>query len=218
MKWDKNKTRLKIYIITYIRKGGAYNMIKVNKNTFHKWIIVGITTFGMGLFIIFPFMSMSSLSYSVTLNFILMIWMSIGETLLIPELKSSYFKAHPIEEGGKIYKYLGIDLFRKFLVLIGWERSRKKETPIRKSLILLEYYEFRTRASEFGHGIIAIIIVFITLYVCVVYSIKETIWLISFNIFLNIYPMMLQRYNRPRVGRVIEKLKLKQAKLVYRNW
>jgi len=85
-------------------------------------------------------------------------------------------------------------------------------------LILLEYYEFRTRASEFGHGIIAIIIALITLYVFMVSSFDETIWLLVLNIFLNIYPMMLQRYNRPRVGRVIEKIKLKQAKLVYRNW
>ncbi|MBU3144359.1 hypothetical protein [Clostridium sp. CF012] len=163
-------------------------------------------------------MSMKSLSYSITLNVTLMIWMSIGETLLIPELKSSYFNSHPIEEEGKIYKCLGVDFFRKFLVLIGWERSRKKETPIRKSLILLEYYEFRTRASEFGHGIIAIIIALITLYVFMVYSFKETMWLIIINIFLNIYPMILQRYNRPRVLRVIKKLKLKQAKFVYRNW
>lgn len=193
-------------------------MIKVNKNTYHKWIIVLITSLGVVLFILFPFISMSSLLYSITLNFTLMLWMSVVETLLIPALKSSYFNTHPFEEEGKIYKYLGVDFFRKFLVLSGWERSRKKETPIRKSLILLEYYEYRTRASEFGHGIIAIIIASTTLYVLMVYSFKETKWLIIFNIFLNIYPMMLQRYNRPRVRRVIKKLKLKQAKLVYRNW
>ena len=186
-------------------------MIKVNKDTFFKWSIVLITTGGVGLFITFPFMSMSSISYSITLNFLLMIWMSIVETLLRPALKSSYFNSLPIEEEGKIYKYLGVHFFRKLLVLSGWERSRKKETPIRKSLILLEYYEYRTRASEFGHGIIAIIIAFITVYVCISYSFMETIWLIFLNIFLNIYPMIVQRYNRPRVRRVINKHKLKYS-------
>jgi len=184
-------------------------MVKVNKNTFIKWIIVLTTTCGIGFFILFPFMSMSSLLYSITLNFLLMIWMSIVETLLRPALKSSYFNSHPIEDEGKIYEYLGVNFFRKLLVLSGWERSRKKETPIRKSLILLEYYEYRTRTSEFGHVIIAIIIASITLYVCIVYSFKETIWLIFLNIFLNIYPIIVQRYNRPRVRRVINKHKLK---------
>jgi hypothetical protein len=193
-------------------------MIKVNKSTFFKWIVVLAATCGVGLFILFPLIKMSSLSYSILLNFTLMIWMSIAETLLIPELKSSYFNSNPFESEGKIYKYLGVDFFRKSLVLSGWEKSRKKETPIRKSLILLEYYEYRTRASEFGHTIIAIIVAIITLYVGMIYSFKESLWLIFLNIFLNIYPIMLQRYNRPRVRRVINKLKSRYYKVVYRNW
>lgn len=193
-------------------------MIKVNKNTFLKWIIVIITTCGVGLFIVFPFIRMNSLTYSIALNFILMIWMSISQTLLIPSLKSSYFESHSIEEGGKIYKYLGVHFFRKFLVLSGWERSRIKETPIKKSLILLEYYEYRTRTSEFGHAIIAIIIALISVYVFMAYSFRETIWLIVFNIGLNIYPIIVQRYNRPRVRRVIKKLKLKYSSVAYRKW
>ncbi|MGV8984051.1 glycosyl-4,4'-diaponeurosporenoate acyltransferase CrtO family protein [Clostridium sp.] len=140
------------------------------------------------------------------------------ETLLIPALKSPYFNSHPIEEEGEIYKYLGVHYFRKLLVISGWEKIRKKETPIRRSLTLLKYYEYRTRASEFGHGIIAIIIVLVTTYVGVAYSFKETIWLIFLNIFFNLYPIMAQRYNRPRVWRVIKKLKLKQSKFTYTNW
>jgi len=193
-------------------------MIKVNKNTFLKWIIVLTATCCVGLFILFPFMSMSSLLYSIALNFFLMIWMSIAETLLRPTLKSSYFNCHSFEEKGKIYKYFGVHFFRKLLVLSGWERSRKKENPIRKSMILLEYYEFRTRASEFGHTIIAIIIALISVYVCIEHSFKESIWLIFFNIFMNLYPIMVQRYNRPRVRRVIKKLKLQYPNFANKNW
>jgi len=197
-------------------------MIRVNKNTFIKWISVWMTTCGVVLFIIFPFISMGSLLYSIALNLSLMIWMSIVETLLIPELKSSYFNSHSIEMEGKIYKYIGVHLFRKLLVLSGWERSRKKENPIRRSLILLEYYEYRTRTSEFGHTIIAIINLFISVYVFKAYSYKDIIWLTFFNIFLNIYPITVQRYNRPRVRRAIKKLKLrlklKDSKIVYKNW
>ncbi|MBU3180198.1 glycosyl-4,4'-diaponeurosporenoate acyltransferase CrtO family protein [Clostridium psychrophilum] len=193
-------------------------MIKINKNTFVKWVIVLMTTVGVALIVLFPLISMSSLAYAIILNFLLMIWMSIVETLLIPELKSSYFNSQPIEMEGKIYKYIGVNFFRKLLVLSGWERSREKENPIRKSLIPLEYYEYRTRTSEFGHTIIAIIILIISIYVCMEHSFKNIIWLTFFNIFLNIYPITLQRYNRPRVLRVIKKLKLRDSKIVYKNW
>ena len=165
---------------------------------------------------------MKSLVYSILLNFLLMIWMSIVETLLKPELKSSYFNSFPIEREGRIYKYIGVHFFRKLLVVSGWERSRKKENPIRQSLNSLEYYEYRTRTSEFGHTIIAIIIFIISVYVCMTYSYKNILWLTFFNIFFNIYPITIQRYNRPRVRRVIKKLKikikLKDSKLVYKNW
>ena len=197
-------------------------MIKVNKNTFVKWIIVWMTTCGVVVFILFPFISISSLAYCIIINVLLIIWMSIVETLLQPELKSSYFNSHHIERKGKIYEYIGVHFFRKLLVLIGWERSRKKENPIKESLILLEYYEYRTRTSEFGHTIIAIIIFIISVYVCIKYSYKNILWLVFFNIFLNICPITIQRYNRPRVRRVIKKLKLKlklkDSKIVYKNW
>jgi hypothetical protein len=192
-------------------------MIKVNKSTLLKWIIVLTSTCGVILFVLFPYTYMGSVSYSITLNLLLMIWMSIAETLLRPELKASYFNSHPMEYEGKIYKYFGVHFFRKLLVLSGWERSRKKETPIRKSLIMLEYYEYRTRASEFGHRIIALIIAIISVYVCITYSFKDTIWLLSLNIFLNIYPIIVQRYNRPRVRRVIKKLKLRRPSFESRN-
>jgi hypothetical protein len=183
-------------------------MIQVKQNTFIECVIVVTATCGIASFILIPFISMDSLAYSFTLNFLLMIWMSIVQTLLRPELKLSYFNCHPIEDEGKIYKYLGVHFFRKLLVLSGWERSRKKETPIRKSLISLEYYEYRTRTSEFGHVIIAIIISMIIVYVSMAYSFMETIWLIFLNIFMNIYPIIVQRYNRPRVRRVINKHKI----------
>lgn len=183
-------------------------MIKVDQNRFLKWIIVFTATCGVGLFIIFPFMGMGSLSYSITVNFLLMIWISIVLSLLRPALKSAYYNSRSFEKEGKIYKHLGVDFYRKLLVVSGWERSRIKETPIRRSLDLLQYYEYRTRASEFGHGIIAIIIGFITLYVFIAYSFKEAIWLMLLNTFMNIYPIIVQRYNRPRVQRVIKKLEL----------
>lgn len=179
----------------------------MKQRIFLKRGIILIATCMVFLFIVFPFMKISSLSYAITINFLLMIWISLIELLLKPTLKSSYFDSKSIEREGKIYKYFGVHYYRKLLVISGWEKERKEKTPINKKLTALEYYEYRTRASEFGHGIIAIIIALISIYVFIAYSLKDTIWLVLLNIFLNIYPIIVQRYNRPRVQQVIEKLK-----------
>ncbi len=184
-------------------------MSKVAINIFFKWVIMIIATCMIITFLFFPFMRMNSLSYAITINFLLMIWISIVESVIRPELKSSYFDSKHFERDGKIYKYLGVHFYRKLLKISGWEKERKEKTPIIKKINALEYYEYRTRASEFGHGVIAIIIAIISIYVYRVYSLKETIALVLLNIFLNIYPIFVQRYNRPRVQRVIKKLKMK---------
>lgn len=181
-------------------------MGKYGSTMFKKWFIVIVSTCGVILFLQLPVWNITSLSFSITLNFLLMLWISIVEPILKPPLDSPLFNSFPFEKEGEIYKYLGVQFYRKLLVKSGWERKRKKEAPIRKSLDSLRFYEYKTRGSEFGHGIIAIIVMAITIYVCITYSVIEGMWLIATNVLLNVYPMIVQRYNRPRIRKVIKKL------------
>ncbi|WP_146153618.1 glycosyl-4,4'-diaponeurosporenoate acyltransferase CrtO family protein [Adhaeribacter arboris] len=135
-----------------------------------------------------------------------MFWITVAESQLHPSLHSAYFNNHAFEKSGKIYAALGVHWFRWLLVISGWEKLSQKNNPVRKTLPALQQFERATRVSEFGHSVIAIIIFALTVFVCIKYSVKEAFWLILFNVLLNIYPILVQRYNRPRLRRLVQKL------------
>jgi hypothetical protein len=171
-----------------------------------KWLVIIATGVGTGLFItMFGRLDLTSVFFSWTLNFSLMFCYSVIESQLKPSLQSTYFTSKAFEQQGKIYTLLGVLIYRKFLVCTHWEKLSQKANPVKKSLEALRKYEHATRVSEFGHTLIALVVLVFTVYVSMKYSAKEAVWLFLFNILLNIYPIMVQRYNRPRVQRVLQK-------------
>ena len=177
-----------------------------------KWVkillVVCSTLVTMGLML--RFMNVTSAAFSLAFNFALMFWVSILETQLKPALDSTYFNALPFETEGKLYRMLGIEWYRAILVKSGWEKLRQKATPIRKSLHDFQAYERASRVAEAGHLVAGVIVLIVTGYVVLTYSLRGALWLILFNTFLNIYPVLLQRYIRPRLRRMIEKLQKSQ--------
>ena len=135
------------------------------------------------------------------LNFVLMMCVFFFTERL--EFKSAYYLEKTWEKKGKIYEAFGVNWFRKLLVIIGWEKLNKKANPIEKNLQALVHLEYRTKQSELGHIIIFFIVLAFTIYVAITFGIKESVSLIILNILLNLYPVLLQRYNRPRLQRAI---------------
>ncbi|KAA3437788.1 glycosyl-4,4'-diaponeurosporenoate acyltransferase CrtO family protein [Rufibacter hautae] len=142
-----------------------------------------------------------SFVFSWVLNFMLMAWYTLVVNLFAPKLDFNYFKAKKFERGGKIYEYLGIRFYRGLLERIGWEKLNNKAYPIRKDLAVLKARERNTRISELGHLVIAVIVFCTMLLVCD--SLLEAKWLLVLNVLLNIYPIWLQRYTRPRYTRIL---------------
>jgi hypothetical protein len=150
--------------------------------------------------------------FAWVLNFTLMTSVFVFTETLKAPLQTHYFREKPWERKGKTYERLGINLFRKLLVLLGWEKLNKKDNPVEKNLKALTHLEYRTRQSELGHLIIFIIVLAFNIYVAVQFGIGESLWLLVLNILLNLYPIFLQRYNRPRLQRVIALSKRREAK------
>lgn len=153
------------------------------------------------------YMPVTSAAFGFGFNFALMFWFSILESQLRPALDSPYFDSRPFEKQGKFYRMFGVEWYRAILTKSGWERLRQQQMPIRKSLGDFQAYERGTRVAEIGHLIVGIIVLIVTGYVLFAYSVRDTRWLILFNIFLNVYPVLLQRYTRPRLQRMIERFK-----------
>ncbi|MEJ7559561.1 MAG: hypothetical protein WKF66_14730 [Pedobacter sp.] len=165
-------------------------------------ILIVITTIALTYFLIQK-IGMKGFAFAWALNFLLMAGvLTFTETLKSP-LTAAYFDAKPWENGGKIYQSFGINIFRKVLVWIGWERLNKKSNPVEKNTEALMQLHYKTKQSEIGHLIILIIVTAFTVFVATEYGFKNSLWLILLNVLFNLYPILLQRFNRPRIGRAL---------------
>ena len=157
------------------------------------------------------YMGVEGFLFAWALNFMLMMCASMFTETLKPGFTSDYYKEKAWERKGKLYEKLGVNTFRKLLVLVGWEKLNKKANPVQKNLNALTHLEYRTKQSELGHVIIFFIILGFTAYVAIKYAFTESLWLVFLNVILNVYPVLLQRYNRPRLQRAIKLMKYREG-------
>lgn len=154
------------------------------------------------------FTGFTSFSFAYVLHFILMPWYVYLDSVFKWKYNSSYFQTRDFENKGAIYKIFGVNFYRKLLFWSGWERISRKDIRICNKKDALEFAEYRSRSSEAGHTLLFFIIGLITLLVA--NSFKEAFWLILLNVLINVYPVLVQRYNRPRFKRVLFAIESKQ--------
>ncbi len=179
-----------------------------------KMPLVFISVFAIGtMYTLVHFMKMDGFAFAWALNFALMFFALAFVEALDSKLDSPYFNEQGWERKGKVYDILGINLFRKVLVWVGWEKLNKKANPVAKTATALSHLHQQTKKSELGHLIILAIVFGFNIFVASRYGLAESKWLFVLNILLNLYPIFLQRYNRPRLARAVmlSSRKLKQA-------
>lgn len=175
----------------------------------HLGLIILITiglTYG-----IVKYIGVTGFLFAWILNFMLMMCVLMFTETLKPKFDSGYYKTKDWENKGKIYENFGINIFRKLLVLVGWEKLNKKSNPVKNDLEALVFLEYRTKQSELGHLIIFFIVLGFTIYVALKFTFAESLWLLFLNIILNVYPILLQRYNRPRLQRALALFRYKSG-------
>lgn len=149
------------------------------------------------------FSKIESASFAVALNFVLMLCMLLFTDALKSPLASAYYDEKPWERKGKLYESLGIHFFRKILVWIGWEKLNKKAKPVEKNVKALAHLHLETKKSEFNHLVILFIVLGFNVFVAFKFGPIKSLWLLATNVLLNLYPILLQRYNRPRIARAL---------------
>ena len=165
-------------------------------------ILIPIITIALTYALVY-YMGMQGFSFAWALNFVLMgCVLTFTETLKSP-LTSTYYNEKMWERRGKIYEYAGVNFFRKLLVWTGWEKLNKKSNPIEKNTQALMHLYYQTKKSELGHIIILVIVLGFNMFVAFKFGVLKSLWLLILNILLNLYPILLQRYNRPRIERAI---------------
>jgi predicted outer membrane lipoprotein len=167
-------------------------------------ILISITIITIGaIYALARYIKMDGLSFAWALNFLLMLCVFAFTESLKSQLTSSYYNEKEWEQRGKIYERVGIKFFRKLLVWIGWEKLNKKANPIEKNTQTLMNLHYQTKKSELGHVIVFFIVLGFNVFVAFKFGILKALWLLILNVLLNLYPIFLQRYNRPRIQRAI---------------
>lgn len=150
---------------------------------------------------------LDSFLFAWVLNFTLMMSLLAFTTTVQPKFTSTYYTIKKWELEGEIYKLAGVNIFRKLLVWVEWEKLKKKTLLVKNSPESLASLAYATKQSEFGHLVIFIIVMLFTGFMAVKFGIANSLWLLVLNVLLNAYPIFVQRYNRPKFERLL-KIKL----------
>ncbi|MFC3700817.1 hypothetical protein ACFOND_04120 [Reinekea marina] len=131
---------------------------------------------------------------------------------------SSYFEPKSFEKcrGKSIYSYLGIKFFKRYLLLpdiILFSFSNKAQLNTRDKKLKDEIIrlEWQTRRDEIIHLVFMALIVVILIKSGKDMSIFQWVAVFAINLFVNIYPIFLQRHNRMRLLKLLVSLSKRRS-------
>ena len=86
---------------------------------------------------------------------------------------------------------------------VGIFGMRPRGFRVNNGAALLARMERETRAAETAHGVCFAIVAGFAVYAAATGRIAGAVWLLIVGIVCQVYPMLLQRYHRPRWRRVL---------------
>lgn len=121
-------------------------------------------------------------------------------------LLTIYYKIKRPARLKKVYRILRADLFQKLLVFFFYGKPGNREAFFSGQKSGLQEFWDNTKKSEFGH-----LIPFVLINVLAVYSFslqKQYFGsgLILFNVLGNLYPVVIQRFHRFRLGKLMKRM------------
>jgi glycosyl-4,4'-diaponeurosporenoate acyltransferase len=127
-----------------------------------------------------------------------------------------YFEPRKFEQWGgrSIYEFLGVRFFKRYLLptelllfhLRGKQAAMQGGQEVLKAE--LERLEWETRRNEVIHSLALLLTVCFFLFRLPQLSIVEFFFIFAINLYLNVYPIFLQRYNRFRIMKLLRKCTL----------
>lgn len=138
------------------------------------------------------------------INWLAMSWIAIVGQVINLSFAPRYYEAKPFERTGRVYECLGIRLFKK-MVRRGPLSifSPTLRFPKEKTVSALQGLLSEMRKAETGHALIFVLVLLFAGYLLFKGWLDAVVWTILFNILINGYPIMLQRYNRIKLHEFI---------------
>ncbi len=134
---------------------------------------------------------------ALLLNWLAMSWVALVGQSTAWSFGAAYYAPRPFEQGGQVYERLGVRLYKKIvrrgpLALL----SPRLRLPRDRTLAALHQLDRAMREAETGHAIVFMLVLLLAGWALLQGWLDAAAWLTLFNVLINGYPVMLQRYNR----------------------
>jgi hypothetical protein len=177
-------------------------------DTLKKPAVFALATLGVVLLVIWALDAFGFRSpvFAFLLNWLAMSWVALAGQAIPFALPASYYDIKAFERTGQIYERLGVPFFKK-LVRRGPLAifSPTLRFPKDKTITALQHLDHEMRKAEAGHVYIFLLMLVFTSYALLNGWFDAVGWLLAFNILINGYPIMLQRYNRILLQELIQR-------------
>jgi glycosyl-4,4'-diaponeurosporenoate acyltransferase len=127
----------------------------------------------------------------------------------------SYFEPNRLELWGErpIYELLGVRFFKRYLLptellvnrLRGGTAMQGGEDVLKVLKVELKRLEWGTKRNEVIHLLALLLITCILLVKSPQLSAMQVLLIFAINLYVNVYPIFVQRYNRLRIVRLLRK-------------
>ena len=148
-----------------------------------------------------------SVPFAVLANFLLLDWVAVISSALGEKVRfylpQKYYAMKRFEKDGRIYEFIGVRYFKRLvakgpLAMLASIRFQGKRA-------LLDHLYQETLWGEAVHLVMFLIILGLALYSLLRRWYDVVTYLMVCNTVVNFYPVILQRYNRFRIEKVIVK-------------
>ncbi len=147
---------------------------------------------------------MQILNYAIAFTFLSFIIGVFAELLLRKMPFYGWISARYLFADPKTYESLGVERFRKILLATPLRMFNDKiKLPKNRDLQLLKNVRKHIATAEVSHWVGFAVMLVLTVYAWSSYGPKIGVSLVFFNIVGNLYPCLLQQYNKRRLYELI---------------
>jgi hypothetical protein len=172
-----------------------------------RWVVALVLTWFLSATILASLIArfgVDSIGFAFLLNMVLPMWILAFFAIADPDVDhpwlAPYFRTRRWEQDGERYLAFGVLRFQAFLkkYRIGIFGLRRADFRVKRDALFFARMERETRASEAAHGVCFLVVGGFALYAAFVGSVAGVVWLLVTGVVCQVYPMLLQRYHRPR--------------------
>lgn len=180
------------------------NMAQLTENKGGRYLLAfGVSVGMVGIILFFAYdLGFRHVGFAFLVNFFILFWVTIVQRLIQLALGDSYYQPQTWEKEGKVYEWVGVRPAKRLVSSRAWRLFNKDFQFKRRGPGMLDELDDALRNAETGHLLALLIMGVLTLYALTQQWWDAVGWLLLFNILINGYPIMIQRYNRLRLHQV----------------